>query len=109
MANRTENINTMIKRTLFSVAILLFTVTISANTALNDTTKTKDLIAYTWEPISDVDKVLQYENTKDISKRSIDQSKLAGTHYIAAVELMKNKEYTLAINELKSAMKRYSR
>lgn len=109
MANRTENINTMIKRTLFSVAILLFTVTISADTALNDTTKTKDLIAYTWEPISDVDKVLQYENTKDISKRSIDQSKLAGTHYVAAVELMKNKEYPAAINELKSAMKRYKR
>ena len=99
----------MIKRTLFSVAILLFTVTISADTALNDTTKTKDLIAYTWEPISDVDKVLQYENTKDISKRSIDQSKLAGTHYVAAVELMKNKEYPAAINELKSAMKRYKR
>ena len=109
MANRTENINKMIKRTLFSVAILLFTVTISANTALNDTTKTKDLTAYTWEPISDVDKVLQYENTKDITKRSIDQSKLAGEHYTSAVELMKNKEYTAAINELKSAMKRYKR
>ena len=99
----------MIKRTLFSVAILLFTVSVSANTALNDTTKTKDLTPYTWEPISDVDKVLQYENTKDITKRSIDQSKLAGEHYIAAVELMKNQEYTSAINELKSAMKRYKR
>ena len=99
----------MIKRTLFSVAILLFTVTISANTALNDTTKTEDLIPYSWEPISDVDKVLQYENTKDISKRSIDQSKKAAVHYTAAVELMRNKEYTAAINEFKSAMKRYKR
>ena len=97
----------MIKRTLFSVAILLFTVTISANTALNDTTKTEDLIPYSWEPISDVDKALQYENTKDISKRSIDQSKKAAVHYTAAVELMKNKEYTAAINEFKNAMKRY--
>ena len=109
MANRIENINKMIKRTLFSVAILLFTVTISANTALNDTTKIENLIPFTWEPISDVDKVLQYENTKDITKRSIDQSKLASAHYEAAVELMRNKEYTLAINELKSAMKRYKR
>ena len=99
----------MIKRTLFSVAILLFTVTISANTALNDTTKTKDLIPYSWEPISDIDKALQYENTKDISKRSIDQSKKAAVHYTAAVELMRNKEYTAAINEFKSAMKRYKR
>ena len=99
----------MIKRTLFSVAILLFTVTISANTAINDTTITEDLIPYTWEPISDIDKVLQYENTKDITKRTIDQSKLAGEHYIAAVELMKNKEYSSAIKELKSAMKRYKR
>jgi len=99
----------MIKRTLFSIAILLFTVSITANTALNDTTKIKDLVAYTWQPISDVDKVLQYENIKDISKRSIDQSKLAGEHYTAAVELMKKKEYTAAINEFKSAMKRYKR
>ena len=109
MANRKENINKMIKRTLFSVAILLFTVSITANTAINDTTKNEVLVAYTWQPISDVDKVLQYEKTKDLSKRSIDQSKLAGEHYTAAVELMKNKEYTLAINEFKSAMKRYKR
>ena len=109
MANRKENINKMIKKTLFLAAILLFTVSITANTALNDTTKIEDLVAYTWQPISDVDKVLQYENTKDISKRSIDQSKLAGEHYTAAVELMKNKEYTAAINEFKSAIKRYKR
>jgi len=99
----------MIKRTLFSVAILLFTVTISANTALNDTTKIEDLTPYTWKPISDIDKVLQYENTKNISKRSIDQSKLAGEHYTLAIGLMQNKEYTAAINEFKSAMKRYKR
>ena len=99
----------MIKRTLFLVAILLFTVTISANTALNDTTKTEDLTPYTWEPISDVIDPLQYGNTKDISRRSIDQSKKAAVHYTAAVDLMKKKEYTAAINEFKSAMKRYKR
>ena len=57
MANRKENINKMIKRTLFSVAILLFTVSVTANTALNDTTKTKELVAYDWQPISDIEKV----------------------------------------------------
>ena len=109
MANRKENINKMIKRTLFSVAILLFAVSFTANAAITDTTKIDDLVAYTWQPISDVDKVLQYENSKNISKRSIDQSKLAGVHYTAAVDLMEKKEYAAAINEFKSAMKRYKR
>ena len=99
----------MIKRTLFSVAILLFAVSFTANSATTDTTKISNLVPYTWQPISDVEKVLQYENTKDITKRSIDQSKLAGAHYTAAVELMRKKEYTAAINEFKSAMKRYKR
>jgi len=99
----------MIKRTLFSVAILLFAVSFTANSATTDTTKTSNLVPYTWQPISDVEKILQYENTKDITKRSIDQSKLAGDHYTAAVELMRKKEYPAAINEFKSAMKRYKR
>ena len=99
----------MIKKLLFLVALAL---TISINTteaSTIDTSYTEGITAFDWAPISDVDKVLQYENTKDISKRSIDQSKLAGKHYTAAVELMKNKEYTAAINEFKSAMKRYKR
>jgi len=99
----------MIKRLLFLVALLL---TISINTAVAstiDTSYTQGLSAFDWTPISDVDKVLQYENTKDLTKRSIDQSKLAAEHYTLAVELMKNKDYTKAINELKSAMKRYKR
>ena len=99
----------MIKRLLFLIALL---ITISVNTAVSstiDTSYTQGLTAFDWTPISDVEKVLQYENTKNLSKRSIDQSKLAGEHYTLAVELMKNKEYTKAINELKSAMKRYKR
>ncbi|MBT3622045.1 MAG: hypothetical protein HN535_04765, partial [Flavobacteriales bacterium] len=66
----------MIKRTLFSVAILLFAVSFIANSAIVDTTQITNLVAYTWHPISDVDKVLQYENSKNLTKRSIDQSKL---------------------------------
>ena len=109
MPDRIEKINKMIKRTLFSIAILLFTVSITANTSITDTTKLADLVAYNWEPISDVDKALQYEKTKDITKRSIAQSKLAGDHYSAGVEMMIKKDYSEAINEFKSAMKRYKR
>jgi len=99
----------MIKRLLFLVALLLTTSINTASASTIDTSYTEGLTAFDWTPISDVDKVLQYENTKDISKRSIDQSKLAGEHYTVAVELMKNKEYTAAINEFKSAIKRYKR
>ena len=99
----------MIKRFLFLVVLL---ITISINTTVAstiDTSYTEGLTAFSWVAISDVDKVLQYEKTKDISNRSKDQSKLAGEHYTAAVDLMKNKEYPAAINEFKSAMKRYKR
>ena len=109
MAHRKTNNKKMIKRLLFLVVLL---ITISINTTVAstiDTSYTEGLTAFSWVAISDVDKVLQYEKTKDISKRSIDQSKLAGEHYTAAIDLMKNKEYPAAINELKSAMKRYKR
>jgi len=99
----------MIKRTLFSIAILLFATNIFAANSISDTSYTDELTAFDWSPISDVEKILQYENQKNITKRSIQQSKLAGEHYSAAIELMKTKEYTAAINEFKSAIKRYKR
>ena len=99
----------MIKRLLFLVALLLTTSINTASASTIDTSYTEGLTAFDWTPISDVDKVLQHEKIKDISKRSIAQSKLAGEHYIAAIEFMKKKEYISAINEFKSAMKRYKR
>jgi len=99
----------MIKKTLFSIAILLFATNIFAINSISDTSYVDGLTAFDWSPISDVEKVLQYENLKNISKRSIDQSKLAGEHYSAAIKLMSKKDYTAAINEFKSAMKRYKR
>ena len=99
----------MIKRTLFSVVILLFSANIFASNSISDTSYADGLTAFYWSPISDVEKVLRYENLKNISKRSIDQSKLAGEHYSAAIELMNKKEYTTAIKEFKSAMKRYKK
>ena len=95
----------MIKRTLFSIAILLFSTNIFAANLISDTSYT----AFYWSPISDVEKVLQYENQKDLSKRTIDNVKKAKTHYVDAYKLMTNKEYQAAITEFKAAMKIYKR
>jgi len=100
----------MIKKTLYLLVITLVTFTSSITASnLDSTLYTSNLKAFTWEPISDVKDILQYENPKNLTKRAIDQSKLAEVHYSSAVELMKKKEYTSAINEFKSAMKRYKR
>jgi len=99
----------MKKRTLFSIAILLFTTNIFAANLISDTSYIDGLAAFDWSPISDVEKVLQYENQKDLSKRTIDNVKKAKTHYIDAYNFMINKEYQAAITELKAAMKIYKR
>ena len=100
----------MIKKTLYLLVITLVTFTSSITASnLDSTLYTSNLKAFTWEPISDVKDILQYENPKNLTKRAIDQSKLAEVHYSSAVELMKKKEYSSAINEFKSAMKRYKR
>mgnify|MGYP000624750345 FL=1 len=100
----------MIKKTLYLLVITLVIFTSSINASnLDSTLYTSNLKAYTWEPISDVENILQYENPKNLTKRAIDQSKLAEEHYTSAVKLMKKKEYSSAINEFKSAMKRYKR
>ena len=99
----------MIKRIIFSLAIVTFAISFNLKATSTDSTNIAALIAFDWQAISDVDKVMQYENSKNLTKRSIDQSKLAGDHYIDAIALMNNKEYTVAINEFKAAMKRYKR
>jgi len=99
----------MITRTLFSIAILLFATNIFAVNSISDTSYTDGLTAFDWSPISDVEKVLQYENQKGLSKRTIDNVKKAKTHYVDAYKLMTNKEYQAAITEFKAAMKIYKR
>ena len=99
----------MIKKLLFLIAL---TFTLSINTAQAttiDTSYTEGLTAFDWTPISDADKIMQYEKQKDLTKRSIDQAKLAAEHYKSGVSLMKNKEYLAAIKEFQAAMKRYKR
>ena len=88
------------------VAFLFISFNVNASL---DSSITSGLKAYDWSPISKVKKVLQYENTKKLTKRSIDQSKIANQHYEDGVNLMKNKEYNQAIEEFKNAMKRYKR
>ena len=99
----------MMKRILFLIAIIS---TISTNIVLAsaiDTSFSEGLTAFDWTPISDVDKTMQYEKQRDLTKRSIDQAKLAAEHYTSAVSLMKNQEYIAAIKEFQAAMKRYKR
>ena len=95
-----------LKITKLIVAFLFISFNVNASL---DSSITSGLKAYDWSPISKVKKVLQYENTKKLTKRSIDQSKIANQHYEDGVSLMKNKEYNQAIEEFKNAMKRYKR
>ena len=98
----------MLKRILFSISICLFAF-LNTNANIVDSSYFSHLQAYDWQPISDVDKVLQYEKAKELTKRTLDQSKLADKHYVDGVNKMKSKEYNAAIKEFKAAMKRYKR
>tara|TARA_B100001142_G_scaffold79753_2_gene80482 strand:+ start:3096 stop:4706 length:1611 start_codon:yes stop_codon:yes gene_type:complete len=99
----------MIKRLIFlAVLVLAGNINTSFSSTL-DTSYTKALTPFEWSPISDVDKVMQYENQKKLTKRSTQQAGLAAKHYTEAVNLMKNKDYLGAIVEFQAAMKRYKR
>ena len=99
----------MLKRILFSSIICLFAFVQNTNASISDSSYFSHLKAYSWQPISDVDKVLQHEKAKGLSKRTLDQSKLADQHYTSGIDKMKSKDYTGAIKEFKAAMKRYKR
>ena len=99
----------MIKKTIFLLAILTLTMSTETKAVSNDTSNISKIIAFDWQPISDADKVLQFQKEKDLSKRSIDQAKLAKRHYDDAILLMNNDDYNAAIVEFKAAMKRYKR
>ena len=100
----------MIKKTLYLLAITLAIITSSITASnIDSTLSASNFKAHYWEPISDVKNILQYENTKDLTKRSIQQTNLAEANYTAAIELMKKKDYTSSIIEFKSAMKKYKR
>ena len=95
----------MIKRTLFSITILLFATNIFAVNSISDTSYTAGLIAFDWTPISDVEKISQ----KDLSSRGKKMLAKAEIAYIKAYKLMKKKEYEAAIKEFKAAIKLYKK
>lgn len=98
----------MLKRIIAPLFIFLFAF-FNLNAKIIDSSYFSHLNAYDWQPISDVEKVLQFEKSKELTKRSLDQSKIADKHYVDGVKRMKSKEYNLAIKEFKAAMKRYKR
>ena len=69
--------------------IWFFNATNYAVAITTDSISTTELNAYTWTPISGTENILQHE--KDLTKRSLDQSKLAADHYSEAINLMKKK------------------
>ena len=91
----------MIKRILFSTIICLFAF-LNSNANFIDSSYFSHLKAYEWQPISDVEKVLQHEKAKELTKRTLDQSKLADKHYVDGVKKMKSKEYNASIKEFKA-------
>ena len=96
----------MIKR--FLLLVLITNINILTASTI-DTSYTDHLIPFEWTPISDVNKVLQYEKQKNLTKRSTQQTEIANGHYTEAIKLMNMKDYLSAIIEFQSAMKRYKR
>ncbi|MDG2086311.1 MAG: hypothetical protein P8J36_03235 [Flavobacteriales bacterium] len=107
MANLKANRKEMIKRLLIFTIIISSINPVFANVI--DTSFIEGLTAFKWVPISDADKIMQYENQKTLTRRTIEQAKTANNHYTTAVDFMKKKEYSGAISEFELAMKRYKR
>jgi tetratricopeptide (TPR) repeat protein len=99
----------MIKKILFLIAITFITNLKNSEASIIDSSYYDGLIAFQWNPISDAEKIMQYEKQKNLTKRSIDQANLGSINYKEAVSLMRKKEYISAIKEFKSSMKRYKR
>ncbi len=96
------------KRILLLITMIV-TACININAYSQDSSYTKGLTAFDWSPISDVEKVMQYENQKTLTRRSVQQANLAAENYSAGVNSMKNENYNGAIKEFQAAMKRYKR
>ena len=97
----------MIKKIIILIALL---IGYNSNLlAVIDTSYTDHLKPFDWNPISDSEKITQYENQKTLTKRSIQQAAKGKEHYENALKHMKNKEYSSAISEFETAIKRYER
>tara|TARA_Y100001954_G_C15794691_1_gene597001 strand:- start:309 stop:1862 length:1554 start_codon:yes stop_codon:yes gene_type:complete len=92
------------KNLLLLIAFVTTTLYLSANIVVDS-----KLVPYAWTPISDVDKVLEYVNPNDLTKRSTQLINSAKVKYVEGIENMENKEYNAAIMKFKTAMKDYTR
>jgi len=90
--------NKIMKKTI-TLIILLFTI--------SSFSQTKDYKPFDWTPISGAENVLSFE--KEVKKNTSKQVELANENYSAAIKLMNNKEYSLAIKELKATQKKYKK
>ena len=105
-------LNRIYKKNFLLAITLIFCVintSLIAGSVLDSITNTENLKAFEWQPISGVDKIMQYEKVKDLSKNSIKKAKEADVYYTNAIGYMNDNNYDLAIEEFKSAMKRYKR
>lgn len=91
------------------LVFVLFTNIFYLSAISVDGTNIENLVPYAWSPISDIDKVLQHEDIKLISKGKIKFINSAKIKYNDAFNKMKNKEYSAAISIFLTAMKDYKR
>ena len=78
-------------RYITSLLFTLFTIiSVSIASANNtDTSYTDHLKPFDWNPISEVEKILENADQKKLTRRSKDQAKKASVHYLNAIEFMK--------------------
>jgi hypothetical protein len=98
----------MIKTKYLIFIFVLLTSQFAQAILVVDSVDVKNLVPYSWTPISDVDKVTEYAG-KEIPKRTAKLLTTAEQNYTSAFSKMKNKEYSEAIIDFNSAMKDYKR
>jgi len=93
------------------VAILFFSLinTATATITTDSITRTEFLKAFDWEVISGVDEMMQYDNMESLSKNSIKKLNEGKLLYSEGIDLMRNKNFTSAIEKFMLARKSFKR
>jgi len=93
------------------VAILFFTLinTATATITTDSITRTEFLNAFDWEVISGVENMMQHDNMETLSKNSIKKLNEGKLLYSEGIDLMRNKNFTSAIEKFMLARKSFKR
>lgn len=93
------------------LALGIFTLILSYNQTFAKISDTSySITPFSWSTISNIeDIILQNENSKKLTKNSLQQTKKGNTHYNLGVASMNSQDYNTATIEFKNAMKRYKR